>query len=217
MKILTVCFIAAIMFSFSYASAQADTTKVAQADTTAQKKDKEKKEKKRKDEFIVFAGVNFNNFAGSTTAYESPTFLGYDLGAVYKRGKFFYWQIGAQYTNSVFDLHSVSNTDSSDLVGVRNLQIPITGGINILSFVNRIVALRLYISAVPSFALGVGDNDFGFTKDDINTFIFYGQGGIGVSVAFIVLDVGYNYGFQDQFKDFDSSPGQVFVNLGFRF
>ena len=86
-----------------------------------------------------------------------------------------------------------------------------------MSFVNRIVALRLYISAVPSFALGVGDNDFGFTKDDINTFIFYGQGGIGVSVAFIVLDVGYNYGFQDQFKDFDSSPGQVFVNLGFRF
>jgi hypothetical protein len=216
-RIMTMCFVAAIVFSFSYANAQTDSTKVAAADTTAQKKGKDEKEKKRKDEFILYAGVNFSMFAGSTTAYESSTNLGYDIGAAYKRGKFFYWQVGAQFNNTVYDIHPVSNSDSTDFVGVRNLQIPITGGMNLLAPLNRIVALRLYISAMPSFALGVGDNKFGFTKSDINTFIFYAQGGLGVDIAFIVLDVGYNYGFQDQFKDFSSTPGQLYVNLGFRF
>jgi hypothetical protein len=45
----------------------------------------------------------------------------------------------------------------------------------------------------------------------------YGQGGIGINVAFVLLEAGYNYGFQDLHKDHKSKPGQVFVNLGFRF
>ncbi len=100
---------------------------------------------------------------------------------------------------------------------VRDIDIPVTGGINFLSAINRIVALRIFISAVPAFALGVGDNDLGITKDDINTFNLYGQAGLGVNVAFIVLEAGYNYGFIDMLQNAQSKPGQVFINLGFRF
>ncbi len=110
-----------------------------------------------------------------------------------------------------------TSTDSSHSVAVRGLDIPITGGINFLSFVNRIFAVRLFISAMPSFVLGVGDNNLGITKDDLNSFILYGQGGIGINVAFVVLEAGYNYGFQDLLKNYKSKPGQVFVSLGFRF
>jgi hypothetical protein len=70
---------------------------------------------------------------------------------------------------------------------------------------------------VPAFNIGVGSNDLGIEKGDLNSFILYGQGGLGVSVAFLTLDVGYNYGFQDLIKSMDSRPGQLFVNLGFRF
>ena len=98
-----------------------------------------------------------------------------------------------------------------------DIDIPITGGINFLSALNRIVALRLFISAVPAINLGIGENDLGITKDDINSFVLYGQAGLGVNVAFLVIEVGYNYGFQDMLKNYESKPGQLFINLGFRF
>jgi len=101
---------------------------------------------------------------------------------------------------------------------VRNIDVPITFGINFLTFVNRIVGLRVYVSAVPSFTLGVGDNKLGISMDHINAFNLYGQAGVGVDVAFLFVEAGYNYGFIDLFKnDVKSNPNQIFINLGFRF
>ena len=206
-----------MLFLFSgVALAQVDTVQVAQPDTTIQEKGKkEKKEdKKRKDEFIPYVGVNFNHLVVSDDI-ESSMGIGYHIGFDYKRGKFFYWQVGVRFNNAVYDLTNV--LDSTDNVSVKDIDIPITGGINFLSAINRLVALRLFVSAVPAFTLGVGDNDFGIEKDDLNSFILYGQAGLGVNVAFLVLEAGYNYGFQDVFENSESKPGQIFVNLGFRF
>jgi hypothetical protein len=218
---LGLIFISASLFNGT--KAQTDTTKAAQPDTTVQKKGKEEKksDKKRKDEFIIYAGANFNQLSVASDQFESSMKAGYHIGFDYKRGKFFYWQVGLRYNNAIFELKDLRPeapvTESADF-SLRALDVPITGGINFLSALNRIVALRIFVSAVPSFNLSIGDNDLGFTKDDLNTFVMYGQGGIGINVAFIVLEAGYNYGFQDIFKnDIQSKPGQVFVNLGFRF
>jgi hypothetical protein len=83
---------------------------------------------------------------------------------------------------------------------------------------DRLVGLRVFVSAVPSFNLGVGDNDVKITKDDINSFVFYGQAGLGVDVAFLMIEVGYNYGFNDLLKNYaKTNPGQAFASIGFRF
>lgn len=211
-----------IFFAFLFflmsnvAMPQVDTMQVAQPDTTIQEKDKkEKKEdKKRKDEFIPYVGVNFNHLAVSDDI-ESSMGIGYHIGFDYKRGKFFYWQVGARFNNAVYDLTNA--LDSNDNVSVKDIDIPITGGINFLSAINRLVALRLFVSAVPAFTLGVGDNDLGIEKDDLNSFMFYGQAGLGVNVAFIVLEAGYNFGFTEVFENAEAKPGQIFINLGFRF
>lgn len=206
--------------------AQTDSVQVIQTDTmpveVQQVKEKSQK-KKRKDEFKVFAGVNFNQLSIDSEKYKSTLAVGYLLGASYKRGKFFYWEIGACYNNPVYNLDDLTiPADSSSLLdgvfSVRNIDVPITFGINFLSITSRIVGLRVYVSAVPAFALGVGGNDLGISMDDINTFNLYGQGGVGVDVAFLFLEAGFNYGFTDLFKnDIESNPYQVFVNLGFRF
>ncbi len=95
---------------------------------------------------------------------------------------------------------------------------PLSFGVNFLSFA-KIVSLRAYISAMPSFTLGVSDNRFGISKDNVNPFIFYGQIGIGADIAFLLIDLGYNYGTQSLMKNSTSStnPGQFYLNLGFRF
>ena len=208
--------------------AQTDSVQVVQTDTMPGEvqqveEKKEKKDRKKKDEFKVCAGVNFNQLSIDSERYESTLAAGYLLGASYKRGRFFYWEIGACYNNPVYNLNDVTKSQDSSLLldgvfSVRKIDVPITVGINLLSITSRIVGLRVYVSAVPAFALDVGDNDLGISKDDINTFNLYGQGGVGVDVAFLFLEAGFNYGFTDLFKnDIDSNPYQVFVNLGFRF
>jgi hypothetical protein len=181
----------------------------------------QKKDKKRKDEFKIFGGVNFNILTMDTKLLKPAMAVGWDLGASYKRGKFFYWQIGATYNNAVYNLMDTTLIPGSLLDGVfstRSIDVPVTVGINVLSFVSRIVGLRVFVSAVPEFALGVGDNKLGISMDNINTFNIYGQAGVGVDVAFIFVEAGYSYGFIDLFKnDIQSNPNQVFVNLGFRF
>ena len=182
---------------------------------------KQKKDKKRKDEFKVFGGVNFNKLTMDEKILKPTLAVGWDVGAAYKRGKFFYWGIGATYNNSVYNLKDTTLIPGSPFEGVfsiRNIDVPVTVGLNFLSFVSRIVGLRVYVSAVPAFTLGVGENKTGITMSNINTFNLYGQAGVGVDVAFIFVEAGYNYGFMDLFKnEIKSNPNQIFVNLGFRF
>ena len=209
----------------SHAISQADTALVAPPDVAKQEKQKEDKKNKkgRKNEFILYTGVNFTRLSLPEEMYDCPIGTGYHLGAAYKQGRFFYWQIGARYNNATLVIKDLSIQSDSlapldYIFAMRTIDIPITGGINFLSFVNRLTALRVFVSVYPSFLLGVGDNEVGYTKDSFESFNFYGQGGVGLNVAFLVIEAGYNFGFKDALKqDIKSKPGQIFVNLGFRF
>jgi hypothetical protein len=214
-----------LFISFSNSGYSQTEPVKASPDTTVTRKDKEKdegkKDKKRKDEFIIYVGANFNKLSVSSDVYESKMKAGYQLGFDYKRGKFFYWQVGLRFNNAVYGLKTIQLPPDTLALesnfAIRDLDIPITGGINFLSAVNRIVALRLFVSAIPAFNVSVGNNDLGIAKDNINTFLMYGQAGLGVNVAFVVIEAGYNFGFSDILQDHKSVPGQIFVNLGFRF
>jgi hypothetical protein len=217
-------FIVSLFIFFSNAGqAQTEPVTTSSPDTTVTKKDKDegkKDKKKRKDEFIVYIGANFDKLTVSSSTYEATMKAGYHIGFDYKRGKFFYWQVGIRYNNPVYGLKTIvvpPDTAVESNFSIRDFDIPITGGINFLSATNRVLALRIFLSVVPSFNIGVGDNDLGITKDNINSFLMYGQAGLGVNVAFVVIEAGYNFGFSDIMQDHKSVPGQIFVNLGFRF
>lgn len=200
-------------------------TTLAQEETEGdeeQTEEKQKKKRKRKDEFKIYAGINFNTLIIDEEHFKSTMAPGFKLGGSYKRGRFFYWEIGAAYNNSVYHLDWVDSPDtvswSDGLFSVRNIDIPITLGINILSFTSRIAGLRAFVSAVPAFTLDIGENDIGIEKDDLNNFIIYGRGGVGIDAAFLFIEAGMNYGFEDILeKDINSKPIQIFLNLGFRF
>jgi FlaG/FlaF family flagellin (archaellin) len=191
----------------------ADTAKPAQA-TTSPASEKKAKPK----QFNFYVGLNSNTMSGSTASYNANSALGYQIGIAFKKGGFTYWQVGLMYNYSAYGFNSTATHIDSGKFNIQALDIPVTLGINFLSFA-KIVSLRAYVSAMPAFTLGVGNNDFGITKDDVNSFVFYVQGGIGVDILFLMVDIGYNYGTQSLMKNSVSStnPGQVYVNLGFRF
>ncbi len=211
---------ASVIFSKMHAQDVKETDSITSI-TQEKQVQKPKKEKKTKDEYKVFGGLNFNELSFDSELLKPTMAAGWALGASYKRGRFFYGEIGATYNNSVYNLLDTALTPGTLLDGVftvRSVDIPISFGVNFLSFVNRLGGLRIYASAVPSFTLGVGDNGLGISTDQINSFNFYGQAGVGVDVAFLFLEAGYKYGFIDLFEnDIKSNPNQLFINLGFRF
>jgi len=188
-------------------------TQKAVEEKTGDGKDK----KGKKNEIIFYGGVNFTHLGTSSGNYESEAHLGYQLGGYYKQGRLLYWQAGARFASSMIGYKPADSADFGS-ISIKDIDLPLTVGINFTSFMNRVLSVRLFVSAVPAFNLGVGDNDYGITKDKINSFIMYGQGGLGINVAFLVLEAGYNYGFNEVLiSNTDSKPGQVFINLGFRF
>ena len=206
-----------IIFSFgftSYASAQNDSTIAEKADTIKSTKQKYH----RGDAFVVYGGINWNDLKGTSSLYESVSGPGWHLGIMYKKESFFYWQVGARLNHARFSLTEYNSTDTThDAFSVTDLDIPITAGINLLPITKRVLNVHVFVSAVPVFQLNVGDNSLGITKDQTNSFKFYGQAGAGVDILFLVLEGGINLGFTDFLKDAESKPNQFFVSLGFRF
>ena len=199
--------------------AKVDTTAAAMADTTkpvtAATSTNESGGKSR--HFIIYAGANSNQLGGSTNNYDANSGVGYHIGVAWQTNGFIYGQFGFRYNNAVYGFNSKATSQDTGDLKVQALDIPLTVGINFLSF-TKIASLRAFISAMPSFTLGVSDNHFGVTKDNVNSFIFYGQIGIGATIAFALIDIGYNYGFEGLMKDFSNTkPSQWFLSLGVKF
>jgi hypothetical protein len=214
---LAVCFIVFSAALLNPALGQ-DTTKVAPADTTQVEEADAKKEKKKKDSWVVYLGPSLSQLDVSDQ-FKSDGQLGYQLGLNYRRGKFLYWGAGAKFTNAVYGLKEANSTSDSSSISVKSFDIPVTIGLDLLFFTSRLFTVRTFVGAIPSFVVGVSDDTgLGYEKDDLNSFVLYGQGGIGIDIAFLDIELGYNLGFQDLFKnDFQSKPGQAFANIGFRF
>ncbi len=172
---------------------------------------------KEKKQFIIYAGPNSNSMGGTTDKYNANSAVGYHIGVAWQKSGFIYGQFGLRFNNAIYGFQSkLTSNDTGDLK-VQAIDIPLTAGIKFLT-IGQIANLRAFVSAMPSFTLGVSDNNFGIDKDQLNSFIFYGQIGIGADVAFAMIDIGYNYGFSDLMKNFDSTnPSQWFLSLGIRF
>ena len=171
----------------------------------------------KKKQFVLYIGGNSNSMGGSTDKYNSNSGVGYHIGVAWQKSGFIYGQFGVRYNNAVYGFQSKATAKDTGDLKVQGIDIPLTVGINILS-IGKLASLHGFVSAMPSFTVGVSDNHFGISKDDVNSFIVYGQVGIGANVVFGVIDVGYNYGFSDLMENFDKThPGQWFLSLGVRF
>jgi len=218
-----------VFFLSKHSQAQVDTTTkkdttvvpkdttVTPAATTTQTTESAPAEKpKGKSTFIIYAGPNVSTLRVESEELNKESKTGYHIGLSWRKAGFFYTQLGVRYNSPVYSVFPATASDSGDhKFSVSDIDFPITAGLNFLS--GRILGLRGFLGVTPAFNIGVGDNDYDINKDNINTFVFYGQAGIGVDVLFLSIDLGYNYGFSDMIKDVNSKPGQGFLNIGFKF
>ena len=224
-KPISILILSLIISNFVFAQEPASQDTVVQntvVQDTIKQETPTKKTKKKKDSFKVFAGASLSSLNVAPEKYESNAQTGYLLGFSYKSGRFFYYEIGAQYNHAIYQAINLTNysilSGTSSTFNVNAIDFPIKLGLNLTSFADRLIGIRIFAGVVPAFTLNVGDNDMGFTKDDVNSFNFYGEGGVGIDVAFLFVEAGINYGFSDLLiNDIKSNPQQFYVNLGFRF
>ena len=175
-------------------------------------------EQPKQKSFIIYAGPNISTLRVESEELNKESETGFHVGLSWRTQGVFYTQFGVRYNSPVYSIFPKTGNDSGDhKFTISDIDVPITAGINLLSGNDRGLNLRGYLGIVPAFNIGVGDNDEGFAKDSVNTFVLYGQAGLGVDVAFLVFEVGYNYGFRDIIKNYNSKPGQWFLNIGWRF
>ena len=213
--VLVVCMI-------SHSQAQVDTTvkkDTVPVTTVPATMDTTTAPPKKETRFVIYAGPNISTLRVESGDLKEESQTGWHVGLSWRSKGFLFSQFGLRYNSPVYSLlpANASNSSGDHKFSVSSIDIPLTLGINILSATDKVLALRGFISAVPSFNIGVGDNDYDYDKDKIETFNFAGTLGIGVDVLFLVFELGYNYGFIDLLKESDSKPGQAFLNIGFRF
>ena len=178
-------------------------------------KKSEKKKPKRVSDFKFYGGISTSKIAVSNKNLESAYSTGYLLGLSYRRGRFGYWEVGVNYNNSVITLEGQNILE--DNFQIRQLEIPLTAGINLLSATRRVLGVRLFGGVVPGYVISTTDNPFNIDEDDFNRFQFSGRAGVGVDVLFLFLEVGYQYGFIDVLESQSSNLNQFDFRLGFRF
>lgn len=176
----------------------------------------EKKERKARSSFKISAGVNFNGLNIDTeTETTSDLTIGYNLGVSYKRGRFFYYEIGVRLNSRPYDFTNAFDSSDTFSFTTTAIDVPLSLGLNLTSFADRLVGVRVFASGIPSFTTSKKIDNI--TEDNIEDFIFYGQLGVGVDIAFFFVEAAFNYGFNDMVNTINSNPVQGSISLGFRF
>ena len=197
--------------------AQTDTIpeeNVAVQDTVIEKS-QQKKTQKRVSDFRIYGGISTSTILLSNSTYESAYAAGYLLGFSYRKGRFGYWEIGVNYNNSAVSLEGANVLEEN--MEIRQLEVPLSAGINLLSATRRVLGVRLFGGVVPGYIAGVEDNPFNLVDDDFNRFQLGGRVGVGIDVLFLFIEGGYQYGFIDVLNDQNSNLSQLDLRLGFRF
>jgi len=198
---------------FSQVDSLSATQEAAQ-DTVPSESSKEK-DHKRVSDFKIYGGVSAGTILLSESPFESAYGTGFLFGAAYRKGRFGYWEIGLNYNNTAISLKEENILE--DNLQIRQLELPLLGGINLLSLTRRVVGVRIFGGAVPGYILGISNNPFFLDEDDFERFQIAGRAGVGVDVLFLFVELGYQYGFIDLLKNQDSNLSQFDFRLGVRF
>ena len=177
--------------------------------------DDNKKVKRWVSDFKVYGGLSVSSILLSGSGVESAYSAGYAFGASYRRGKYFYWEIGANFNGAVVGFEDVLY--SGKTLEFRQLNFPLTVGLNILGETRRVLGIRAFAGVVPGVITKVPSNSFQLSISDFNEFQMGGRLGLGVDVLFLFVELDYTYGFLDMLQDQGSNLSQVNFLLGFRF
>ena len=168
---------------------------------------------------IIKPGIGFNNtsFNNDPLSYETTGRLGFQLGGTVAFGETFYFEPGIYWVRNNYQLKPLA-TDEKFKNDISSIRIPIYAGINVVGDAAEERNFHVFAGPAVSFITDVNTGDTGLTTDDFNKFLWGVNIGAGLSLWKMYVDVGYEWGMNDLFKDDDEhiKTKGLWVNVGFR-
>ncbi len=143
---------------------------------------------------------------------------GFQLGLDLRVGDYknwFFFQPGLHYFNTQVNLNTpgTGSTRISDGIKVNSLKIPINGGLY-LTGTDGLLRFSINAGFVPTVVVGVGDSNINPDYTNFRTFSLGANAGVGIDIAIVTLNVGYEYGLSRVFKSGDGRLNMITVSLG---
>ena len=167
-------------------------------------------------------GVNFSAIDAKLQDITAESRVGWSAGLDFRMGEnVLYFNPGVHYySNTARLIKDVENPDDvnfEDETTIQTLKAPLNLGIR-LTGDNGLLGLRVRGGVTPSYVFNVTEKqDFSFNKDDLNAFTWGANVGAGIDVLFFTLDVNYEIGMTDYFKDVEGGNNVLSLNLGLKF
>jgi len=147
------------------------------------------------------AGMTWSNYSfdDNESINEESGRVGYAIGGTVRVGKRFKIVPGLYYQSTGFEATKTDNLTLStitDEVGIKAFHIPVY-----VSFDLTVGGLRTYAGPSMTMVTSVDSNDFGIEQNDFESTIYGGVLGAGFDFVLLTVDLNYEIGLSDVFKD----------------
>jgi len=164
-------------------------------------------------------GLNVSKLNDEPESFSQSARVGYQLGGSLQLGKKLYFEPGIFWTKLGSEMVHANESDLDFKTDISAIRIPVFVGYQIIGGdEENIFGLRVFGGPTGSWVTKVSANDTDLEKEDFNNFLWGVDVGAGVDVWLLFLDMGYEWGLNDVFKD-DPNHGKNrawWANLGIR-
>ncbi|MDF1546780.1 MAG: porin family protein [Bacteroidales bacterium] len=164
-------------------------------------------------------GLNFTHLSGDPLTREQTGRLGWQIGGTLAFGQEFYLEPGIFWMKNNWDLQELAIDGDRKLKNdISSLRIPVFVGWNVVGSADDDRNFHIFAGPAAMIVTKTNTETTGLTPDDFNKFILGANIGAGLSINKIFIDVGYEWGLNDIYKD-DADhvkSRNLWINAGFR-
>ncbi|WP_236975156.1 outer membrane beta-barrel protein [Membranihabitans maritimus] len=145
--------------------------------------------------------------------------VGWNAGLDYRVGNHLFFQPGLHYYSSSLSLSTDNGNvdDFKNSARLQSLKVPLMVGLSPFNLERSDFAIVVNGGIVPTFNLGiVDDNDF-IKDDDITNVNWSGKVGAGLEIGAFILGVDYEFGLNKLFEDADANFSIIGATVGLKF
>lgn len=173
-------------------------------------------------DFIIRAGLHsvLSSESEINTANVKGGRVGWNLGADMRFGKILFIQPGLHFYSSSLSLEAENGSidDFKESARVQSLKIPVMLGVSPFNNLgDGNFDFVLTAGAVPTFNLGLADDNDLFDDDDLTNVNWSGRVGAGLEFSLFAVGVYYEFGFNKLLEDAEENFSIIGATVGLKF
>ena len=166
------------------------------------------------------AGMNITSIASETAAEHQGNLVGFNIGAdlrFKKKEGWFFVQPGLHYYSigAVPVSEDATSEELEQIPTFNSLKLPLAAGMY-LTGADGILRIRVNAGITPTVLTGVEENQLGIDKSDFRGATLGLNGGIGIEVLFVTLDLNYEHGLSDLYSNAPGTANTFSISAGIK-